>query len=82
MGDEVISMTCMTTKKKFDAVNPMVVVLANGRYAYREVCPWKGKNDKELVAFKFCGVEAFRRYTARSIADEEIDENKDPQTEK
>ena len=49
-----VTMTCMTTKKKFDVVSPEVVVLKNGRYAFRAVCPWEGKNGKALVAFKFC----------------------------
>ena len=57
-------MTCMTTKEKFDVENPEVVVLANGRYAYKAVCPWKGKNDKELTAFKFCSKDAYEKYVA------------------
>ncbi len=56
-------MTCMTTKQKFEVENPPVVVLSNGRYAYRVKCPWEGKNGKELHAFKFCSAEAYARYT-------------------
>jgi hypothetical protein len=52
----------MTTKKRFDAFNPPVIVLKNGRYAYRVQCPWLGKNDKVLHAFKFCSAEAYNMY--------------------
>ena len=55
-------MTCMTTKQKFDVTNPPVVVLANGRYAYRVKCPWEGKGGKELYAFKFCSAAAYQNY--------------------
>lgn len=58
-----MQMTCMTTKKKFDIENPPVVVLANGRYAYRCEIPWPGKNGKVLHAFKFCSADAFKRFT-------------------
>ena len=58
-------MTCMTTKKKFDVTDPTVVVLKNGRYAYREMCPWKGKHDRDLYAFKFCSKTAHEQYTAK-----------------
>ena len=55
-------MTCMTTKQKFEVENPNVVVLSNGRYAYRVKCPWEGKNGKELYAFKFCSAAAHARF--------------------
>ena len=55
-------MTCMTTKKRFDVCDPPVIVLKNGRYAYRVKCPWLGKNDKELFAFKFCSADAYKRF--------------------
>ena len=55
-------MTCMTTKKKFEVENPEVVVLRNGRFAYRADCPWEGKNGKLLTAFKFCSKEAHSNY--------------------
>ena len=60
--EENVTMTCMTTKKRFEVLNPPVVVLKNGRYAYRVACPWLGKNDKELFAFKFCSAAAYKRY--------------------
>ena len=52
----------MTTKQKFEVENPEVVVLANGRYAYRCPCPWEGKNGKSLTAFKFCSANAYDQY--------------------
>ena len=58
-----VTMTCMTTKQKFETETPEVVVLRNGRYAYRVQCPWKGKHDKTLVAFKFCTKQAYLDYT-------------------
>ena len=64
MSEKVV-MTCMTTKQKFDVEDPAVVVLANGRFAYRVKCPWEGKNGKELYAFKFCSAAAHRAYEER-----------------
>ena len=70
-SDSVVSMTtdtktvtlyCMTSKKKFDVVNPPVVVLKNGRFAYRAMCPDKGKDGKDLYAFKFCSAADHKRY--------------------
>lgn len=61
----LVTMTCMTTKQKFDVEDPPVVVLKNGRFAYRVECPWKGKNEKTLTAFKFCSSEAYDRYLER-----------------
>ena len=61
-GSDKVTMTCMTTKQKFEVEDPPVVMLKNGRYAYRVECPWKGKNDKVLSAFKFCSVAAYERY--------------------
>jgi hypothetical protein len=52
----------MTTKTKFEVEGPEVVVLNNGRYAYRAECPWEGKNGKKLTAFKFCSGENHREY--------------------
>lgn len=68
--DETVVMTCMTTKNKFDVQNPTVVVLSNGRFAYKEKCPWVGKNEKELYAFKFCSAAAYQRYVARTNSEE------------
>jgi len=62
---ETVTMSCMTTKRKFDAVNPEVRVLANGRYAYRAPCPWEGKQGKQLHAFKFCNRDAYLRHQER-----------------
>jgi hypothetical protein len=56
----------MTNKQKFEVANPEVIVLRNGRYAYRCECPWKGKNDKTLYAFKFCSVKAYQEHAART----------------
>lgn len=58
----VVTMTCMTTKQKFDVTDPPVSVLRNGRYAYRVKCPWQGKGGKDLVAFKFCSAEAYKKF--------------------
>ena len=63
-------MTCLTTKKTFEAVNPHVVVLKNGRYAYNVECPWKGKNNKTLYAYKFCGQAAYTRFLEREETEE------------
>ena len=68
--DETVVMTCMTTKNKFDVQNPTVVVLSNGRFAYKEKCPWVGKNEKELYAFKFCSAAAYQRYVARTNSED------------
>ena len=84
-----VVMTCMTTKQKFDVENPPVIVLANGRYAYRVKCPWEGKNGKELYAFKFCSAEVYRDYQQRqeqersrfvASDDEEIDRISRPES--
>ena len=62
---EQVTMTCMTTKQKFEVNDPEVVVLQNGRYAYRVICPWKGKNEKDLYAFKFASASAYEKYQNR-----------------
>jgi hypothetical protein len=72
----------MTTKKKFEAENPTVIVLANGRYAYRVKCPWEGKNGKELYAFKFCSTEAHRRFHEAKALEEADLVPSDEQTER
>lgn len=59
-------MTCMTTKQKFEVEDPTVIVLRNGRYAYRVPCPWDGKNGKKLFAFKFCSTQAYKDFTAKA----------------
>ena len=62
-------MTCMTTKQKFEVENPDVIELKNGRFAYKVMCPWKGKNEKDLYAFKFCSAAAREEYVARNETD-------------
>jgi len=71
-----VTMTCMTTKKKFDVEDPEVVVLKNNRYAFKATCPWTGKHDKELFAFKFCSKAAYEAQKAKESehAEEEASE--------
>lgn len=69
-----VTMTCMTTKKKFDVLDPDVIVLRNGRYAYRCECPWQGKNGKRLTAFKFCSSAAHQKYKDRRSTEETAEE--------
>ena len=72
-------MTCMTTKQKFDVEDPTVVVLSNGRYAYKVKCPWEGKNGKQLNAFKFCSAEAYRKFREKQ---EQVEAPEEPELEK
>lgn len=78
-------MTCMTTKQKFNVDNPTVVMLKNGRYAYRVKCPWEGKNGKELHAFKFCSADAYTRYNEtlkhKEEPEEQVEAPEEPETE-
>lgn len=77
-----VTMTCMTTKKKFDVEQPEVVVLRNGRYAFRAECPWEGKNGKKLVAFKFCSSQNYRDYCEQNASTSEGEHpEEDEQTE-
>lgn len=69
---DVVTLTCMTTKQKFEVTNPDVVVLSNGRYAYKEMCPWKGKNGKTLYAFKFCSSAKYKEYLARESDEAQV----------
>tara|TARA_R100000951_G_scaffold111779_2_gene111196 strand:+ start:916 stop:1143 length:228 start_codon:yes stop_codon:yes gene_type:complete len=62
----MVQMTCMTTKQKFEVEHPTVVVLANGRYAFKCVCPWQGKNGKDLHAFKFCSSSDYEAFVERN----------------
>ncbi len=64
-GGKTVTMTCMTLKQKFEVENPTVVVLSNGRYAYRAECPWRGKNDRQLFAYKFCSAAAYEKFIER-----------------
>ena len=66
-----VTMTCMTTKQKFEVENPPVVILQNGRYAYRVACPWEGKEGKQLFAFKFCSAQAYKNYIESKEQDQE-----------
>ena len=66
-----VVMTCMTTKKKFEVLEPEVSVLKNGRYAFRAECPWEGKNGKKLVAFKFCSSKDYEAQCARNASTSE-----------
>lgn len=68
-------MTCMTTKQKFEVEEPNVIVLANGRYAYKVPCPWEGKDGKQLTAFKFCSKAAYEAQCER-----EQEKENDPPT--
>ena len=69
----MVTMTCMTKKKTFEVgeADCPVVVLKNGRYAYRCECPWRGKptdeepEGRKLTAFKFCSSEAYKRQVER-----------------
>ena len=68
-------MTCMTTKQKFNVSDPEVIVLKNGRYAYRALCPWVGKNSKPLYAFKFCTKEAYENSLKKEKGEESGEES-------
>jgi hypothetical protein len=56
----------MTTKKKFEIESPEVVVLRNGRFAFKADCPWNGKGGKPLVAYKFCSAQDWKEYCGPS----------------
>ena len=60
-----VTMTCMTTKRKFEVEDPAVVRLSNGRYAYYAEVPWLGKRGQTLVAYKFASHNAYLDYTER-----------------
>ena len=67
----MVRMKCLTTKQDFDAEEPEVIMLRNGRYAYRVKCPWEGKNGKQLYAFKFASTEAYKAYVAKAAPEKE-----------
>lgn len=75
----MVEMLCMTTKKKFDVEEPEVVQLKNSKYAFRAKCPWKGKNEKELYAWKFCRRADYELYLERPTP--EIDPNAEQDNE-
>ena len=64
--DDDVEFTCLTTKNKFRATNPDVVVLSNGRFAYKAPCPWLRGDGKQLTAFKFCIHQAHQRHSERT----------------
>jgi hypothetical protein len=64
-------MTCMTTKQKFEVEEPEVVVLSNGRFAFRAQCPWTGKGEKTLTAYKFCSRADHEAHLAKQKPEEE-----------
>lgn len=68
-----VQFTCMTTKKKFDVDDPEVVVLRNGRFAFRAECPWEGKHGKKLNAFKFCSKADYERSIGTDAESEHIE---------
>lgn len=57
----------MTTKRNFDCDEPEVVLLKNKRFAYKAMCPWKGKNGNDLYAFKFATSKAYHDYTLKCL---------------
>ena len=73
-------MTCMTRKEKFEVEDPEIIVLANGRFAYRAKCPWEGKNGKELWAYKFCSRTAYE--TSREAPEVSEKDSDDEGTQK
>ena len=72
-----VTMTCMTRKQKFEVEQPFVTVLANGRYAFREKCPWEGKGGRELYAFKFCSKSDYEAQLARGLEEDALEENEE-----
>jgi hypothetical protein len=67
----------MTTKQKFEVDDPEVIVLKNGRYAYRVKCPWEGKAGKELYAFKFCSANAYKTWQEKQADQTEAPDEPD-----
>ena len=61
----LVEMTCMTTKKKFVVEDPDVVVLRNNKYAFKTQCPWPGKNNRVLWAYKFCSARDHEAFVGR-----------------
>ena len=70
-------MTCMTTKQKFECDDPPVIMLCNGRYAYKVECPWRHKSGRVLYAWKFASTDAYTDYTKRH----EVVETLEPEEE-
>lgn len=78
-----VTMTCMTTKQKFEVEDPEVVVLKNGRFAYKAECPWLGKGARTLTAYKFCSRADHEAYESKNKPTEEEagEEQSSPATE-
>ena len=64
-------MMCLTTKKTFEVEDPEVIVLKNGRYAFRAQCPWKHDSGKLLYAFKFASKKAYEEFIAKNSGESE-----------
>jgi hypothetical protein len=71
----MVLMKCMTFKRTFECENPEVVLLKNNRYAYKAMCPWKGKNNNDLFAFKFASSQAYRDFMQKSCKNEHDSDN-------
>jgi hypothetical protein len=67
----MVLMMCLTTKKTFEVENPEVIVLKNGRYAFRAQCPWKHDSGKLLYAFKFASKQAYEEFIAKNSGESE-----------
>jgi hypothetical protein len=63
-----VTMTCMTKKEKFEVEDPEVVVLSNGRFAFKAECPWLGKRNQTLTAYKFCSRSDYESYLKKNSA--------------
>ena len=59
----MVLMMCLTTKQTFEVEHPEVIVLKNGRYAFKAECPWKHASGKVLYAFKFASRKAYEEYS-------------------
>lgn len=66
----MVKMLCLNTHQYFDVDDPPCVLLKNNRYAYRAECPWKGKDDQTLYAYKFCSKQAYDAYCEKSDVSE------------
>jgi hypothetical protein len=67
----MVLMMCLTTKKTFEVEDPEVIVLKNGRYAFRAPCPWKHDSGKLLYAFKFASKQAYEEFIAKNSGESE-----------
>ena len=67
----MVLMMCLTTKKTFEVESPEVIVLKNGRYAFRAQCPWKHESGKLLYAFKFASKKAHEDFVSKTSGESE-----------